>query len=285
MNIPMSASIPPRVSGRAEPAVRRPFPAASGDSSNRQDRFLSSVDDLLGGVAEEDVGAALRRIFGGGTAGHEAMRLSEAVAQIVSRIRASISIRGGEARGEEETEVADPLVLDLGGDGVQTTGVASGVGFDITGDGRSKRVSFVSGNDALLALDRNDNGIVDDGRELFGDQNGAANGFLELSRYDDNQDGQIDARDAIYDRLKVFQDLNGDGVSQVGELRGLKAVGIATISVRFEGVNEEVGGGDRIAQRSFFIRSDGSKGRAVDLLLRYRNRGDREGRRRMDVRG
>lgn len=245
-------------------------------------RFIGGVQELLNGASEEDIGATLRRIFGGeGDRG--TVRLSEAVAGFVARLRVSLSVRGGEAPVEETGE-ADPLVLDLGGDGIRTSGVDSGVGFDIVGDGRFRQVSFVSGDDAALALDRNGNGIVDDGRELFGDQNGAANGFLELARYDGNGDGQIDAQDAIYEKLRVFQDLNGGGISRPGGLKGLREAGVASVSVRFSGTHERTDGGDRVAQRSFFLRSDGSKGQAVDLLLRYRNDRPADAR-RMDVRG
>ena len=59
---------------------------------------------------------------------------------------------------------------------------------DLDADGRMDSISVPTGDDALLALDRNGNGRIDDGRELFGDQHGAANGFAELARFDDNGD-------------------------------------------------------------------------------------------------
>ncbi len=92
-----------------------------------------------------------------------------------------------------QPQKTDPLVLDLAGNGFSTRGLDDAVRFDLDADGRTDRISAPSGDDALLALDRNNNGRIDDGRELFGDQNGAANGFAELGKYDDNGDGRIDA--------------------------------------------------------------------------------------------
>ena len=99
----------------------------------------------------------------------------------------------------------DPLVLDLNHDGViSVTNPDSGVVFDIDGDGAKDRSAFATGGDGFLALDRNQNGVIDDGTELFGDQNGSANGFLELGKYDSNGDGKIDAADPVFSSLRIL---------------------------------------------------------------------------------
>ncbi|QKQ26891.1 VCBS repeat-containing protein [Candidatus Reidiella endopervernicosa] len=106
---------------------------------------------------------------------------------------------------EQPVRRADPLALDLDGNGIQTTGIENGVNFDINADGILDRTSFITGNDAMLAFDRNGNGHIDDGRELFGDQNGHENGFMALADYDKNGDGRIDRKDEIYSKLKLLQ--------------------------------------------------------------------------------
>jgi len=84
----------------------------------------------------------------------------------------------------------DPLILDLNGDGIKTTDVKAGAYFDHDGNGFAEQTGWVSPNDGLLVMDRNNDGIINDGKELFGDQtilnNGqrAANAFEALSDLD-----------------------------------------------------------------------------------------------------
>lgn len=119
----------------------------------------------------------------------------------------SVSIK--RQRGElsvktEDVTIADPLAFDMDNNGFKTTGVENGVEFDINGDGVIDKASFITGNDRFLALDKNYNGKIDDGTELFGDQNGAENGFEELKKYDSNNDGVIDSNDPVFERLRLF---------------------------------------------------------------------------------
>jgi hypothetical protein len=189
-----------------------------------------------------------------------------------TRLNASLNLSFESTRVEFSTEAQqgeskDPIVLDLDGDGIELTSATEGVLFDLDADGQAERTATATGGDGLLALDRNGNGTIDDGRELFGDQNGAANGFEELARFDSNGDGSIDARDIVFDQLRVFVDSNRDGVSQTGELFALSQLGIASINLGAKDVDEAASGGNRIAQRSFFTRNDGTRGVAVDALL------------------
>lgn len=162
-----------------------------------------------------------------------------------------------------EPEVKDPLVLDLAGNGFSTRGLEQAVEFDLDGDGHSERVSLSNGDDALLALDRNGNGRIDSGRELFGDQNGAAHGFAELARYDDNRDGQIDANDAIYNDLLLVQ-FDAQGQQQI---RRLSEVGVAQISLSYRASQQAINTYDRLAQVGEFTWQDGRHGQAADVLL------------------
>ncbi|MDO8698085.1 MAG: hypothetical protein Q7J74_13345 [Pseudomonas sp.] len=157
----------------------------------------------------------------------------------------------------------DPLALDLAGNGFSTRGLGDSIGFDLDGDGQPQRISAPSGDDALLALDRNANGRIDDGRELFGDQNGANNGFAELSKYDDNQDGRIDRHDSVFARLSLLRfDQQGQQHSQ-----SLSAAGVSAINLQAQNVKQALGAYDEIAQLGSFEFSDGRSGQAADLLL------------------
>jgi len=131
----------------------------------------------------------------------------------------------------------DPLVLDLDGDGIETTGLNKGVYFDHDGNGFRELSGWVSADDGLLVLDRNGDGVINNGGELFGDQtvlkNGrkAANGFQALAELDENGDGQIDANDAAYSQLRVWQDKNNDGKNSIDEIKSLIDLNIASIDL------------------------------------------------------
>jgi hypothetical protein len=106
----------------------------------------------------------------------------------------------------------DPLVLDLGGDGPNLTGVSvAAPTFDVNHTGFAIHTGWVQPTDGMLALDRNGNGVIDNGTELFGGL--GVDGFDALRAYDSNSDGIIDASDPVFAQLRVWQDLNQDAVS------------------------------------------------------------------------
>ena len=125
-----------------------------------------------------------------------------------------------------------PLVLDLDGDGVAgdlTHAYTDGkVFFDIDADGFAERIGWVNPDDGLLAMDVNGNGRIDDITELYGDDQMPA--FQKLRGIDGNADGQIDANDAAFATLRIWQDAHQDGISQDGELKTLASLGIQSIS-------------------------------------------------------
>ncbi len=172
----------------------------------------------------------------------------------------SVSVNGG--------GLCDPLVFDLDGDGIDLTTVEDGVEFDIDGDGEKEQTAFIKGDDALLYLDQNNNGIADSGLELFGDQEGDANGYAELAKYDENNDGKIDNLDKIYSELRLWQDKNSDGVNQESESLSLLEAGIAAIQLKYDNLYQEDGKGNVTGQTGEFTRTDGSTGYAADMLLR-----------------
>lgn len=137
--------------------------------------------------------------------------------------------KGGEKLGAGENQ-KDPLVLDLDHSGtIDLISLAAATGyFDHDGDGFSEATGLVAAEDGYLALDLNSNSQIDAG-ELFG--TASVNGFTHLAQYDSNDDGQINAEDAIWSDLIIWQDHNENGYSEGDELYTLAAHDIIAISL------------------------------------------------------
>lgn len=172
--------------------------------------------------------------------------------------RNSIDIRAGAAR------VKDPLVINFNGSSAQLTDTK--IAFDIDADGHDDQISFVKSNSGFLALDKNNDGEINDGKELFGALSG--DGFADLAKYDEDKNGFIDESDSIYNKLRIWtKDASGNnhlialGHANVGAIY----LGQTDTPFEIKNTNNELQGIVRAS--GIYIGDDGSVGTVQQLDL------------------
>ena len=174
---------------------------------------------------------------------------------------------------EGKYHIVDPMILDLDGDGIETmtAGQYQGALFDHNKDGIRTATGWVKPDDGLLVLDRNGDGIINNGGELFGDStlladgSRAAHGYAALVELDSNGDGKVDAADEKFADLRVWRDLNSDGISTASELFTLEELGIASLDTAYKNIHTGLAGGNTLVQQGSFTKADGSSGQMGDV--------------------
>ena len=201
----------------------------------------------------------------------------------------------------------DPLAIDLDGDGIETVGIPTSgtpILFGHDADGIKTGTGWLKGDDAWLVLDRNTSGGIDSGRELFGVDTAitvtevlpgsssvttytrlARSGFEALGTLDKGNgtvgsagygDGVFNASDATFTQVKLWQDLNQDGISQTNELFSLADKGIASIGLVANTTTTNLGNGNTLTGQATVTRSNGGTTQidSVDLQASNLNLAD-----------
>ena len=169
------------------------------------------------------------------------------------------SLRAGDA-------LKDPLVLNFNGTAAQLT--EERMAFDIDGDGKKDEVALLAPNSAYLALDRNGDGRINDGTELFGPESG--DGFSELSKLDEDGNDWIDENDSGFDKLLLWSPA-GEGADSLRTLaeRNVGAIYLGRINTQFDlndRNNEQLG---QVRTSGVYLNENGTPGtiQQIDLVV------------------
>ena len=147
----------------------------------------------------------------------------------------------------------DPVVIDLDGDGLELIGLSrSSVLFDIDMDGSLELTGWVAPDDGMLVHDLNGNGLIDNLSELFSEQYSqeAETGFGALATLDENGDGVFDSLDSAFSDVRIWKDINQNGISEQDELHTLESLGIESIDVANVSNTDQLIDGNRILRRT-----------------------------------
>ncbi|MDP4093868.1 MAG: hypothetical protein Q8920_10950 [Bacillota bacterium] len=171
----------------------------------------------------------------------------------------NISVRAGDA-------LCDPLVINYDVPAASLTNTK--FNFDLDCNGKSDQISILSQGSGFLALDKNGDGKINDGSELFGPQNG--DGFSELSNYDTDKNGWIDENDQIFDKLRIWtKDQDGNDVLFALGQKGIGAIYLGNADTAFDLKDSGNQMQGHISKTGIFVKEDGTAGtiQHVDMAL------------------
>ena len=170
----------------------------------------------------------------------------------------NVNFRAGDAKK------IDPLVINFDGTGTHLTDTK--FDFDLDSNGKNDRISFVGPGSGFLAIDLNKDGIVNNGRELFGPNTG--NGYEELSQYDNDGNGWIDEADSIYNALRLWtKDAKGnDGLNTLKD-KNIGAVYLGNIAVRFDIKDSDNVSNGEIIKAGIYLKDNGPAGTIQQVNL------------------
>ncbi|WP_127477046.1 FG-GAP repeat domain-containing protein [Sulfurivermis fontis] len=169
----------------------------------------------------------------------------------------SLTVRAGDA-------LKDPLVINFAGNAAELT--RTKFAFDIDADGRMDQIAFVGPDSGFLALDRNGDGVINDGRELFGALSG--NGFADLAAYDSDGNGWIDEADAIFARLLIWS-RDGEGNDRLEGLleRNVGAIYLGQAATPFSLKDNDNALLGVVRASGVYLKEDGGVGTVQQLDL------------------
>lgn len=165
-----------------------------------------------------------------------------------------------------EVSMCDPLVINLDGNIAELSDQT--FLFDLDGDGQKDEINRLGSGSGFLALDKNGDGVINDGNELFGTKSG--NGFADLAAYDTDHNGFIDEGDEIWDKLKIWvMDENGEGQLYSLAEKGVGAICLQNAVTDFAITDENNQAKGRIRNTGFFLYENGEAGSVqhVDMTL------------------
>ena len=183
---------------------------------------------------------------------------------------------------DDDPEDVDPIIIDLNKNKITSTKLNNTTYFDHDNNNFKEATSWIDKGDAFLALDKNSNGLIDNGNELFGNhtisntkygekeannKDTSINGYEALKAYDLNGDNVIDSKDEIYDKLLLWKDSNQNAITDKGELIKLKDSGIVSIDLNYKNTNTDEKG-NTIKQSSTVTFEDGSTTIANDVWFK-----------------
>ncbi|MDX9715055.1 MAG: hypothetical protein RBT37_06480 [Dissulfurispiraceae bacterium] len=180
--------------------------------------------------------------------------------------RAFISTESVDIRMGDAARVVDPLVINFNGSAAELT--STKFEFDLDSDGTMDKISFVGPNSGILVFDKNNDGMVNNGSELFGPATG--NGFNELAAYDDDGNNWIDQNDAVYESLRIWTKTNnGEDLLRTLTEAGVAAIGLQNLETQFSLTDASNNLNGQLARTGLYVSADRTVGtvQQVDLVI------------------